>query len=257
MLERGELPTMEEFAEQYENWLVNYYHKHSHSGLKKQGEESPIPIKVFQNTEHYYKAAPPYKYLVSLLMKSMKRTVSSMGIQMTFSGETLYYNNPMLRKGQKVLVRYMPDDLSKIFVYSLKEELLCEAVTAGLLNIMSSYSEKGKIGEDAVAAHVKEQKRQLKKARETIRKRQMPFEYRQLSLADSGKKVIMPELATEQEDTVAIPKSSRHIKEERLEKESKEMSIQEERGDNSSGNIEDDYIDAMFNYFQARNKEAL
>lgn len=205
MLENGELKTIEQFSKDFETWVVEKYHTRVHSGLKEQNEEIPIPIEVFNEAERYFKAAPPLEYAISLLMKSEERSVTGMGIKITRDGKSIYYQSPDLEKyiGKRVDIRYHPDDITTIFVYSKEGKKVCEAVSYELLQIAPKLSQK------AFEEHNKDQKRHLRSQNETIKYRQMTYEERQQReknlIENAGKKVVTPELSEEKQKITAIP----------------------------------------------------
>jgi transposase InsO family protein len=210
MLEAGELMDIEEFSQKFEEWVAKNYHTRKHGGLKEQGEESPIPIDVFNSAERYFKAAPPLDYTLSLLMKSEERKVTSMGIKITRDGKPIYYQHQDLDVyiNQRVDIRYHPEDITKIFVYDKEGNKICEAVSYELLRIAPKVSEKGFI------EHNKDQKRQLKNEKDRIKYRQMSYEERlqreKELLENADKKIVTPELSGEKQKITSIPEDKQY-----------------------------------------------
>lgn len=205
MLENGELMSIETFANLFEEWVVEKYHKRKHRGLMRQGEECPAPLDVFQKAERHYKPAPPLDYALSLLMKSETRKVSNASIQITFEGNKVLYQHELLHKynGKQVGFRYYPEDITKVFVYDEDGKKICEAVSYELLRIAPKVSDK------AFVDHVKFQNKELKNEREIIKRRQMTYEEREEAkrtrLENAGKKKAGPELKSTSQKIVAIP----------------------------------------------------
>lgn len=210
MLEAGELLDIEEFSQKFEEWVAKNYHTRKHGGLKEQGEESPIPIDVFNSAERYFKAAPPLDYTLSLLMKSEERKVTSMGIKITRGGKPIYYQHQDLDVyiNQRVDIRYHPEDITKIFVYDKEGNKICEAASYELLRIAPKVSEKGFI------EHNKDQKRQLRNEKDRIKYRQMSYEERlqreKELLENADKKIVTPELSGEKQKITSIPEDKQY-----------------------------------------------
>lgn len=194
MLKEGKLLTIEEFAEKFNTWLNEIYHKGIHSGLKRQKEQTPIPLDVFKNAERYYKPAPPHEYIETLLPELRGVRVYNTGIERF--GVT--YVAPELGGfigDQKVNVRYNPDDITKIHVYTLDGKKICDAVSYELLKIAP------KMGEKQYKEFAKLIGNQTKEAKEAMKLLQMPYEERVLK----SKTLIMPEIKSENPKVVALP----------------------------------------------------
>lgn len=243
MLENGELPTINDFAKQFEQWVVTKFHTRKHKGLIEQGEEAPIPIDVFNNSDTYFKPAPPLDYAISRLMKAEIRVVTQMGVQRTIEGKAIYYTNKDLvdkYKGDKVVIRYYPQDITSIIVYNKDGKQICKATSYELLHIAP------KLSEDALIEHIKDQKRQQNNARDTIKYRKMTYEQRQeLELEQAGKKVIAPELDPTAIKVTAIVTDEMYIEDKKIEKSEKPKSkqaITHNTIKNNSENIENEYL---------------
>lgn len=211
MLEKGELPTLEEFEQQWEDFVVKIYHKRKHSGLMIQGEDVPAPISVWHTAERYMKAAPPIEYAMSLLAQVYDRQVTQMGIRVTINGKPIFYaNNDELHRyiGERVQFRYYPDDITKIVCYTMDGRRICEAVSYELLTIAP------KLREAEFVEHNKDQKRQQRDDKNTIIKRQMTREQRlaaeQVMREEAGKKMVGPELDTGAQPVVALPEDRQY-----------------------------------------------
>lgn len=191
MLEKGQILTIEEFAEKFEDWVVNEFHNKKHRGLIRQGEQTGEPITVFNNTDKYVQAPPPLQYAISLLMKGETRVVTNTGVRRTIKGKEVWYTNPELTKyqGRRVEFKYHTEDITKIFVYDEKGKFICEAISYELLHISP------KLSEDSLIEHIKDQKRQQQQTNEIIKNRRKTYEERQLDLEEAGKKLVAPTLS--------------------------------------------------------------
>ena len=170
MLERGELLTMEEFFEIWTDWKNNHYHKREHSGLKNAGEKWVTPADMFANGPRYEKAAPPREYAAMLLMKADTALVRNQGIQ---KFGTLYTDYELCKYvGQKVGVKWDIDDVTKLYVFDGEGRKICEAVSAHLLQFGPRCSQAW------LEKHLRDQKRQLRQARELLEDFGTPYEQR-------------------------------------------------------------------------------
>lgn len=171
MLERGELLTMEEFYELWTKWLNEVYHKREHSGLKRQGEKYTVPIELFMKAEDkYYKPAPPKSYASILMMKAERVTVYNIGIR-KFGYE--YRAQELCNyHGEKVDIKYDPEDVTRLYVYTREGKKICEAVSQELLLIAPRVSQK------ALEEHKKMQNTQLRNDKELLEEFRTPYEQR-------------------------------------------------------------------------------
>ncbi len=155
MLERGELLTMEDFYKEWSKWLHEKYHQRKHRSLKEQKEIYQKPMELFMNAEEkYYKPAPPKSYATMLMMKAERVHVYNIGIK-RFGYE---YRSQELGDyvGEKVDIKYDPEDVTKLYVYTTKGEKICEAVAQELLMIAPRVPQK------ALEEHIKMQNTQFK-----------------------------------------------------------------------------------------------
>lgn len=168
MLERGELLTMEEFYEKWSTWLTKY-HNSDHRGLKNQKEKYTNPAELFMKAENkYYKPAPPRTYASMLMMKAQDARVYNLGIR-KFGLE--YRSDDLTRYHEaKVDIKYDPEDMTKIYVYTKEGKLIGEAVSQELLMIAPRVSQK------ALEEHLKMQNRQIKNDRVDLNEIKEEFE---------------------------------------------------------------------------------
>ena len=211
MFEKGQLMTMEEFAERFEYWIIEVYSKKNHSGLREQKEQWKTPLEVYQNAERYYKPAPPIEYLERMAMVKEHKKVYATGIHILgcdYMCEELF---PYINSSKGVTVRYNPHDVTSIYVYDVKtDRLICRCGNATILNPIAPVDDK------SLEAHIKAQKRQERQAREIIARAQMPYEERMAAenIADKSKAVVLPELTQDKPKVIAMPKSTTYIKDD-------------------------------------------
>ncbi len=171
MLERGELLTMEEFYEKWEQWRDEKYHQKEHGGLKRQKEKYRSPIELFMKAEEkYYKPAPPKSYASILMMKAERVHVYNIGIR-KFGYE--YRAQELVNYiGEKVDIKFDPEDVTRLYVYTREGKKICEAVSQELLMIAPKVQQK------ALEEHMKMQKRQYKDDKDLLDYYTTPLEER-------------------------------------------------------------------------------
>ena len=152
--------------------------KKEHGGLKKAGETYRTPLSCFQNGERYVKAVPPKSYCTMLMMKSDSVLVRNIGIQ-KWNHE--YRSDELCDYiGQKVSIKYDPEDLAVLYVFDRNGKRICEAYCQELLQVAPKVSQK------ALEDHLKMQKRQMKKDRERLEEAATPFEGLESGSAGNG-----------------------------------------------------------------------
>lgn len=158
MLERGELVTMEEFARLFDRFLEEYHHR-KHRGLSDAGEEYQTPLEVYRHAERYEKAdiLPDRELARVMLMPMETATVYNYGIRRfktSFSDDALA---PYI--GQRVNIRYDPQDLRMIYVYAQDGRKICEATDKGRLSFHD---------EEQAAEHIQRQRHRMKEVRDRL-----------------------------------------------------------------------------------------
>ena len=210
MFEKGQLMSIEDFADKFEYWVLEVYSKRNHSGLREQKEQWKTPLEVYRNAERYYKPAPPVEYLRRMAMVKEHKKVYATGIRLlgcNYMCEALF---PYINSSRGVTVRYDPHDVTSIYVYDVKsDKLICRCGNATILDPLAPVDDK------SLEAHIKAQRKQEKQAREIIARAQMPYEERMAAdnIADKSKVVILPELEEGEQKVVAMPRSTNYIKE--------------------------------------------
>lgn len=167
MLENGQLLTMEEFFALWSQWLEEKYMNHIHSALKKAGEEYKTPKALFMNGDRYFKPVPPKAQATMLMLENRQVRVYNTGIRM-FNN---YYRSVELANyiDRYVNVKYDPEDITGIYVFNDKQELICEAQCQELLQIAPQ------VHQEALKKHIKMQKQQLKHDRMILEEANRPF----------------------------------------------------------------------------------
>lgn len=167
MAKQGKLLTIEEFYEKWTQWKLDKYAKHVHGGLKRAKEEYTRPGELFEYGERYVMAPPPKSQATILMMKSEDARVRNTGIERNgfcYNDEEL-----MAHIGEKVDIKYDPDDVSVIYVYDKKGRPICSAESQELLKF-------GRTSDDALKEHRKNQNAQLRHDRQIAKEAQIPFE---------------------------------------------------------------------------------
>lgn len=218
MLERDELLTLQEFYELWQKWLQEKYHQREHSGLKKDKEEWLKPEELFANAEdRYYKPAPPKSYATMLMMKADRVHVYNTGIHKfgyEYRADELcdYIND-------KVDIRWDPEDVTRLYVYTRDGKKICEALSQELLMFAPKVPQK------AVEEHIKEQNRQLKRDRERLNEYTTPFEERINQHVDGPSDTvgfIIKKEGKKPDNVVAMPEDKQYKEEVRDKKHTQE-----------------------------------
>ena len=169
MLDRGELLTMEEFSLEFDKFL-DAYHNRAHRGLKNAGEEYTTPLEVFRYAEHYERAhiLPDPELAKVMLMPMETATVYNYGIRRF---KTEFYDDALAAYvGQRVNIRYNPENLRVIHVYAQDGRKICDAY------------DKARIAfgdEERTAEHIRGQKRSMQAVRSTLDAFTHPDAYRE------------------------------------------------------------------------------
>lgn len=167
MAKQGKLMTLEEFYEHWTKWKTEKYATRVHSELRKAGEEYTRPGDLFEKGDRYEMAPPPKSQATILMMKSEDARVRNTGIERN----GFYYNDQelMAHIGEKVDVKYDPDDVSVIYVYDKKGRPICSAESYDLLQF-------GKVSDETLKQHRRQQNAQLRRDRKIAEEASVPFE---------------------------------------------------------------------------------
>lgn len=219
MLEKDELLSLEEFSELFEKWVVEKYHVKKHQGLIEQGENIPAPISTFNSVEKYFMAPPPIEVAMAMLMEGSTRVIRRSGIQITFGGKAVQYQNELLanHEGETIQFKYNPNDITRVKIYDLKGNTICDAVSHELLLIAPKLSAEGFL------EHLKDQKRLETRTKKTLKYRRLSLEERQeIDYEEAGKKVVAPELDPAAQKVSAIITNNRFLEDRKNKKETSE-----------------------------------
>lgn len=167
MAKQGKLLSLEEFYEKWTQWKLEKYAKYVHSELRKFGEKYTRPGELFEYGERYEMAPPPKSQATILMMKSESVRVRNTGIERN----GFYYNDQdlMAHIGEKVDIKYDPDDVSVIYVYDKKGRPICSAQSYDLLQF-------GKVSDETLKEHRRQQNAQLRRDRKIAEEASIPFE---------------------------------------------------------------------------------
>lgn len=169
MLEHGELISFDELYCRLEEY-INAYHNKPHRGLKEQGEPTPTPFAVWENAQRYKKAAPPIEYTYTLLGRSEERIVYNIGVKLN---NRTYMSEELAKYiGERVIIRYQEQDMSKVICCTFDGKFICTAHTYEKLKPLAEYDD------EILNEHIKSQRRQYRAVKEEIEKMQTPYEMR-------------------------------------------------------------------------------
>lgn len=125
VLAGGKIPTLAELEDHLNNYINGEYHQATHRGS---GMEGRSPLEVFRYwTEEQNQAIrkAPLEELRLAMCPFKRRTVGRFGVKLF---DQHYHSDELLaEQGKEVIVRWDPDDLSRVYVYTEKNTLLCAA----------------------------------------------------------------------------------------------------------------------------------
>lgn len=123
-LKNGEVPTVEDFKFQFENWLEKIYRKRKH----RDGE-----MTIGEFFERGRGSGIDVSALDDLMMSSEIRKVGRNGIN--FLNE-LYWNDALINYKERVVIKYSFFNINEIKVYSIKGDFICTAVPSERVHAM-------------------------------------------------------------------------------------------------------------------------
>ena len=154
---RGELMTMDEFVDVFQNQILPAYNDHPHSGYNGETPASRYARLPKARCEVF-----SWALLSELRKKEERRKVGTTGIKL---GGRLYWSAELMhRVGQEVAVKYTDAEIESITVRDLEGRYICEAYEREAMRYVGEDEEK-------VAQHVAMQKRQEAEVRQAIRAR--------------------------------------------------------------------------------------
>ena len=155
MHERGELLTLDEFAQTFVNEILPAYANHAHGGY---GGKTPA--------ERYAKLPKArdeiigWNALAVIMMETDRRRVAPTGIK--FDKKLFWHDALRHITNDWVVIRYNRGDSRSISVFALDGRFICEAEPKAYFRYVGE-------DENTVSSHVALQKRQEKEVRQTIR----------------------------------------------------------------------------------------
>lgn len=155
-VEKGELMTLDEFADAFANQILPAYHAHPHSGYN--GE---TPASRYARLPKARGEIFSWAVLDELRMEQTVRVVTTQGIK--FKGRIYWSEELLHRVGERVVVKYTECDMDSVTLRDARDAtFICDAAVRGAMQF---------VGEDEarVARHVEVQKRQEAESRQRIR----------------------------------------------------------------------------------------
>lgn len=155
------LPDLSEVRELFTQWVMSDYNQTPSQGVGRKGES---PVQTFNRTRGTIRLAPESVLRLCCMRHSQPITVKNAGI----SVNGRWYQNPDLitMNDQRVYIRYRIEEPSKVFVFSLKDEYICDAALDIPLPSLNADSES-----------LRAKKRTAKAADSRIRAMEKDFQY--------------------------------------------------------------------------------
>lgn len=113
---------LEEFKQIFNDWAKNVLNKQVSQGKGREGE---CPDETFMRTRLPMRTADTSVMRLFFMKSTNPFKIGRNGV--AFKGSEYYLKDSILKKGQAVYVRYREEDLSKIWLYTTKDEYLGEA----------------------------------------------------------------------------------------------------------------------------------
>lgn len=130
-----------EFIQHVDKYITGIFNKHSHKGIGMHGK---TPDQVYAACLIEKTVATADQLNLMLLRNTRMQKVSRSGVHLDLCGERIDYNSHDLNFyhiGEKVYLRYDPDDLKEVRVYDEKDRFLCTAQQQGTLGYFASKEE--------------------------------------------------------------------------------------------------------------------
>lgn len=139
-LKAGRIPTDGRLCQVVDDMIEGYFNLQPYNGkvIKDKGKTK---LEVYQSSLIAVRRAASDDLTLMMMRSTRLQTVAKNGVHITIGGERLYYFNDELlmnHTGQKVFVRYDPENLNDVRVYDEQEAFI---MTAQLpLHMMLSYT---------------------------------------------------------------------------------------------------------------------
>lgn len=125
-LKAGKSPKDSELAKTFDKMIEGYFNHQVYNG-KIVADRGKTKIDIYNERLKSLRMPKDEAVLNLMLMRTTAmQTVGKNGVYIVFKGEKLYYKNDTLHwlQGQKVYVRYDPDDLMNVRVYDSQDKLI-------------------------------------------------------------------------------------------------------------------------------------
>ncbi len=136
-----------EFIQYVDNYIRYIYNKRKHNGVGMNGR---TPDQMYAECMIEKRIATPEQLNLMMMRHSRMQTVSKEGVYLNLYGQKLYFQSEdlILRHiREKVYIRYNPDDMTEVRIYSSEDRFLCTAQQVAL----HSYFENKEALRDAIS----------------------------------------------------------------------------------------------------------
>lgn len=133
-----------EFVEYVDKYIRGIFNKHNHYGVGMNGR---TPDQVYAECLYEKRVATPEQLNLMMMRNTRMQKVTKEGVCLNLHGDKVLYQSEELilhHFGKKVYVRYNPDDLKEVRVYSDEDRLLC---TAQQVRMLSYYENEESLKE--------------------------------------------------------------------------------------------------------------
>lgn len=131
ILKTDAVPTVDEIRQAFDDWVQWVYNKTESDGQGRKGE---CPDETFARTRTAIRTTSESALRLCMMRHSKPLTVNRNGIKLF---NNFYYDVKLLEYiKEKVYVRYRDTDLAKVFVFSLKDEFICEAKIQAMVSAL-------------------------------------------------------------------------------------------------------------------------
>lgn len=133
-----------EFVEYVDKYIRGIFNKHKHYGLGMNGR---TPDQVYSACMYEKRIATPEQLNLMMMRNTRMQKVTKEGVYLNLHGDKVLYQSEELilhHFGKKVYVRYNPDDLKEVRVYSDEDRILC---TAQQVRLQSYYENEESLKE--------------------------------------------------------------------------------------------------------------
>ena len=128
-----------EFIQYVDNYIRYIYNKRRHNGVGMNGR---TPDQMYAECMIEKRIATPEQLNLMMMRHSRMQTVSKDGVYLNLYGQKLYFQSEdlILRHiKEKVYIRYNPDDMEEVRIYSSEDRFLC---TAQQVRLYSYFEDK-------------------------------------------------------------------------------------------------------------------